>query len=64
MAQEKIVLERETIQYVIEKLQALKEVEELDLTDWDKDEATEDRLSTARNYIECGTLINYLKSKL
>jgi hypothetical protein len=59
-----VLLEKETIQLLIEKLKALKEVDELYLTDWDKDEATEDRLSIAKSYIESGELINYLKSKL
>lgn len=64
MAQKEIMLERETIQYVIEKLEELKEIEELNLTDWDKIECDEDRLSCAKGYIECGNLIQYLKSKL
>jgi hypothetical protein len=59
-----VLLEQETIQLLIEKLKALKEVDELYLTDWDNDSATEDRLSIAKSYIESGELINYLKSKL
>lgn len=64
MAYQEIILDVETIKHIIEKLEQSKESLELNLTDWDKCECTEDRMSIAEEYIECGNLISYLKQKL
>ncbi len=64
MEEKQIMLDVETIQYVIEKLEELKEIEEFKLTDWTKDEATVDRLDYAKSYVEVGDLINFLKRNL
>lgn len=61
MEQKQIVLETSTILSIIEKLEMVQETNLYHLTDWDVMEATEDRLSYAEEYIECGTLITYLK---
>jgi hypothetical protein len=57
-------LDIETIQIIIEKLEELKEIELLNLTDFDKPESSEDRMSYAKGYIECGDLIFWLKQEL
>jgi hypothetical protein len=64
MEEKQIMLDVTTVKFIIEKLEALKEIDELNLTDWDRDESTEDRLSFAEGYIECGNLIKFLNAKL
>jgi hypothetical protein len=64
MEKNQITLSVETVEFIIDKLQELKDVEEFNLTDWVKDESTEDRMSFAKSYIECGNLIKHLKETL
>jgi hypothetical protein len=64
MEEKQITLDATTVQFIIDKLEALKEIDELNLTDWFNVECTEDRMHTAKNYIECGNLIQYLKETL
>lgn len=59
-----ILIDSPTIEFIIEKLESLQEAELINLTDWDKMESTEDRLFYAKGYVECGNLINYLKTKI
>lgn len=58
------MIKKEIIHLIIEKLEILKKIEELEFTDWNKTESTEDRLESARNYIECGNLIKLLNNEL
>lgn len=59
-----VLLEKETIQFIIEKLEMVKEIELLNFTDFDEDQASEDRMASAKNYVECGDLINYLEKSI
>ncbi len=64
MEEKQITLDAATVQSIIELLEGLKEIREFNLTDWSSIECTEDRMGMAEDYIECGTIIQYLKETL
>jgi hypothetical protein len=59
-----ILLEKESVEFIIQKLNDLKEIEFFNFTENEDDLGDEDRMSHALCYIQCENMINYLKEKL
>jgi len=59
---EPIILDKESVEFIFDKIQVLKEVSILEFQDDDKDD--ESRLDWAQTIIDCDNILIYLKQKL
>jgi hypothetical protein len=57
-----ILLDKQSIEFIIDNLSDYRTLLTFEFED--DEQCTEDRLSTAKQIVDCDTMINYLKSKI